>query len=396
MKPIVLYFQSSWSKSWRDKLSGVYRFADSAGWHVQVIENRLSPSDVLPTIRRWHPIGCLVDRSLQNGRAPTRIFGKTPVVFLDQNPLTAVRCTGIIHDSKASALMAISELRKRGLNRLAYVSWDKSRFWDNERRTAVREYAEANGLEHFETSLGNQMEQWLLDLPKPCGIVCASDITAQQVISTALLSNIAVPDEIAVVGIDNDEGICEHTNPTLTSVAPDFFDAGYRLGELLQRRIRHPNARHVLEAYGPREIVIRESSQWMPSDDPRTRKALAYIKNNLADPKLDVRSVISAMHCSRTLADRLFQRAFGHSIMAEIHHQRVLLACRLLRNPRQKITPIPSLCGYLSEPFFKCLFKKTLGMSMREWRKSTMVRCSDENEMPSFRILLPVKSNFSA
>jgi len=380
MKPVVLYFQSSWSKSWHDKLTGVYKFADSAGWHVQVIEKTLSPADVLPTIRKWHPIGCLVDRSLQNGRAPTRIFGKTPVVFLDQNPLTATHCTGITHDSKASALMAIAELRKRGLNRLAYVAWNKMRFWDNERCTAVREYAKINGLEYFETALGNQIEQWLLNLPKPCGIVCASDITAQKIISTALLADIAVPDEVAVVGIDNDEEICNHTNPTLTSVAPDFVDAGYRLGALLLRCIRHRNVRPVLEFYGPREIVIRESSQWISSDDPRTRKAFAFIKSNLTDPQLDVKSVISTMRCSRTLADRLFQRAFGHSILAEIHHQRILLACRLLRNPRQKITPIPSLCGYLSEPFFKCLFKKTLGMSMREWRKSTMVRCSDKNE----------------
>ena len=161
-------------------------------------------------------------------------------------------------------------------------------------------------------------------------------------------------------------------SPTLTSVAPDFVAAGYRLGELLQKRIQRRIPRVVLETYGPREIVVRESSLWMPSVDPRVRKALSLIRTSLANPDLSVKGIIATMNCSRTFADTLFQRAIGHSIINEIHHQRILLACKLLRNPRQRISPIPSLCGYMSEPFFKCLFKKETGLTMREWRKQNV------------------------
>jgi len=369
MKPIILFFQSTWSKSWRDKLSGVYKYADAVGWHVQVVESDISPRDVRALVQRWNPAGCLVDRGLCNGRPPMRVFGQTPVVFIDQNPQTAAGCVALTHDSRASTLLAVSELHRRGLTRLAYVSWSTSLFWDRQRRATLRDYARTHGLEHHEASLDDNLEQWLTCLPKPCGIVCASDITAKRILSSALLCHIAVPDEIAVVGIDNDEEICEHTTPTLTSVAPDFTAAGYRLGALLHRRIANIQTACALETYGPREIVVRESSQWMPRLDARVKDALAFIRLHADDPSLDVQAVLAQMGCARTYADTLFHRATGHSIIAEIHRIRLEHAFRLMRNPRQSISAIPSLCGYRSDSFFKCLFKRETGLSMREWRK---------------------------
>lgn len=101
-------------------------------------------------------------------------------------------------------------------------------------------------------------------------------------------------------------------------------------------------------------------------------KALAYIRRHAFEPELKTDAIIREMGCSRRLADLRFREVTGRSIRDEIHAQRMEHAFDLLRDPRQAIGSIPNLCGYASTPFFKRLFKKTTGHTMREWRKQNM------------------------
>ena len=373
MKPVVLFFQSTRSKSWRDKLTGAFQYADRVGWHIQVVEAGTAASSVREILRKWNPIGCMVDRGLQNSRPPLRVFGRIPTVFLDQHPGKAGNCTYLTHDSKASVVLALDELTRIGLVRLAYVSWREPCFWNTERREAFTAYARKRRMEHFVLSPADDLGRQLADLPKPCGVVCANDIIALDMMSEAMRVGIAVPDELAVIGIDNDEFICDHTHPPLSSVYPGFVDAGYRLAEMLHARIRNPKARHVHATYGPKALIRRESSRWMPNMDVRTRKALDYIRTHFADPDLTVARVVEVMGCSRSMADLLLRKSSGGSILNMIQNMRLENAYRLLRNPRQKIDAVSALCGYDSAPFFKRLFKKTTGLTMREWRKANSI-----------------------
>jgi hypothetical protein len=83
---IILFFQSAQDKSWRDKLSGVYRFARERSWFVQVVSRFSSPNEIRRALKEWQPLGCLVDRGMEKGAPTDRIFGSLPVVYLDQNP----------------------------------------------------------------------------------------------------------------------------------------------------------------------------------------------------------------------------------------------------------------------------------------------------------------------
>ena len=251
MKPIVLFFQSTWSKSWKDKLTGVYDYADKVGWQIQVIEAGSSRREVLEALRKWNPVGCLVDRGMQNSEPPQRLFGILPVVFLDQNPRNAGDCTFITHDSGASVSLALEEFRRIGLPRLAYCGWKTPIFWNEQRRSAFEAFARKWKIEHhFLPSSG--IDTALARLPRPCGIVCANDITAQNVMAEISRLDFHVPEDFAVIGIDNDEFICEHTSPSLTSVDPGFVEAGFRLAELLHRRMSTPSAPHIHASYGPK------------------------------------------------------------------------------------------------------------------------------------------------
>ncbi len=363
MDSLVLFFQSTTQKSWRDKLTGVYRFAREAGWQVQVVEANSSPAAVRTMLKIWQPIGCIVDRGLAAGREPTRIFGRTPLAFLDQRPPRR-RGGGhslVIHDSAASARCAAAELLAAEVKNFTYVPWKKPAFWSDEREKAFAAAVRKAGSSYL---------RWtgsLSSLPRPCGVLCANDMVAQQVLFEARACGLKVPKDLLVVGIDNDPLICENTQPTLTSVLPDFENAGYQVAQLLAEAIEGKAPRLVV--YGPVRIVRRESSRWLAKDDPRVTKALSFIKDHAFDHGLKSADVVEVMGCSRRLADLRFREATGHSIHDEVNSMRMERAFELLSNPRQAIGAIPALCGYASEPFFKRLFKQTTGLSMRSWRK---------------------------
>ena len=83
---VVLFFQSTLRKSWREKLAGAFRFARERGWLIQVVERSTSPSDIRSVLRTWRPIGCMVDRANSCGMPPDNVFGDMPVAYLDQDP----------------------------------------------------------------------------------------------------------------------------------------------------------------------------------------------------------------------------------------------------------------------------------------------------------------------
>ena len=363
MDALVLFFQSTTQKSWRDKLTGVYRFAREAGWLVQVVDANIPQQGIRATLDLWQPIGCIVDRALAHDDELTHVFGGTPLVFLDRHVVGKRQPTRsvVVHDSAASARCAAEELLASGIGHFSYVPWTKPAFWSDEREAAFAAAVLKAGRTYVRWAGSPAL------LPKPCGILCANDMVAQTVLLEARFRAIRVPEDLLVVGIDNDPLICENTRPTLTSVLPDFENAGYLVAGLLADAIEGKAPRCV--TYGPVRIVRRESSRRLARDDSRVAKALAFIRRNACDQGFRTDDIVAEMGCSRRLADLRFREATGHSIRDEIHSIRMERAFDLLRDPRQSIGAIPSLCGYASEPFFKRLFKKTTGLSMRDWRK---------------------------
>ena len=373
---IVLFLQPTATKSLRDKLRGIYRFAREQDWHVQV-ENASNPSHMRELINMWQPIGCLVNRAMEGGSAnPQAPFGDLPTVFLDLDPRKLKHAVfRVTHDSAASTLLAVTELMSLSLDNYAYVGWEKPLFWSEERRLVFKDAArrEEKRFASFALTAAGDLASWLSALPKPCGILGANDFVAAKVLAVCRQIGIAVPQEIAVIGVDNDELICENTRPTLTSVLPDFERGGWLLANLLAERLRDPSASPRELTYGPRELVRRESTLRFPNADVRVTRAVALIRRRACEG-LKVADVVSEMGCSRRLADLRFGEATGHSILNEIHEVRLAKAFRLLRDPSLPISEIVSRCGYDSEPFLKKLFHTQTGLSMSDWRKKNGLR----------------------
>lgn len=362
MTNVVLFFQSTTSKSWRDKLSGVYRFAQEVGWQVQVVDSHNTPAEIRAMLNLWQPIGCIVDRAMTFAKEPVKLFAGLPTVLLDQNPKTSSgHFSTVTNDSAALGRLAAQELLKSGAKSFTYIPWRQAVFWSDEREQAFAAAIRAAGRSYvkWSGSFG--------DLNVPCGVFCANDIVAQREMALARRNGLRIPEDLLVVGVDNDELICEHTSPTLTSILPDFERGGYLVASLLKKAMDGEKPAHL--AYGPVGLIGRESNRWFEKTDPRVTRALAYIRQHACEPELKTDAVVSEMGCSRRLADLRFGEITGHSIRDEIHRIRMDRAFALLRNPRQAIDPIANLCGYASAPFFKKMFKRTTGLTMREWRK---------------------------
>ena len=384
MTKVVLFFQAATlrSKSWRDKLAGIYRYAEKSKWQVQVVQSGASAEEIRYMLDIWKPIGCIVDRSLSDARNPTKLFGRTPVVLMDQNPKTSSRQYPCVsHDSTATATLAAEELLQTGVDCYSYVPHGLKTHWNRQRENALaarirksKKRFIAWGATPFSgnNSTARQDEfvaRRLKELPKPCGLLCANDQIAQRVMHVAAEVGLSLPRDLAIIGIDNDEFICDNTTPSLSSVLPDFQKGGYLAAELLDTVIANPMTKPVTKHYGPLELVRRNSTRRFATEDALVNRALEFIAANAFDPDFHTESLLRELKCSRSLLEMRFRAIQGRSIRDEIQMLRFDKALSLLRKPNQAIAPIANLCGYASEPFFKRLFKKKTGLTMREWRK---------------------------
>lgn len=385
---IVLFFQSTFAKSWRLKLSGTYRFAQEHNWFVQVVDNYATPGDIRRALAHWKPVGCLVDRALAQGCAPDRIFGDLPVVYLDQRETRApCRHPRLVHDSAAEARLAGGELLRLNLASYAFFGLERGYFWDREREDEFRRLCAAAG-RPMTVLRRKSLAAALAALPKPCGILAANDRCAIELYPAAAALGLEVPYDVAIAGIDNDEMYAESVTPGLTSAEPDFEGAGYELARLLadeidrRRRGQAPLDPAPVHAYGALRLVRRGSTLILSKRDPQVFRALEYIRRNACRRGISIDDVAAAMGYSRRFATLRFKAFVGHSILSEIQDRRFDEAVRLLQNPRQRIESIADLCGYSASSFLKRLFKSRTGLSMREWRRRQPQQDAETDQAP--------------
>ena len=216
----------------------------------------------------------------------------------------------------------------------------------------------------------NAILSWLKSLKKPCGILAFSDEDAQYVISICHENRISIPKQIGIIGIDNEEHICDNVVPPLTSIEPDFEGAGYRAGELLDEFLdgntAHAGAR---ELYGVAAIQDRMSAQSITSAAKRAAHALEIIRTDPVNAP-NAATIARRMNLSLRVLELAFKQIQGHSITTEILSQRLALARRLLKTSRLDIGEIASKCGFSNHASFLASFKRRFGQAPREWRDS--------------------------
>lgn len=373
----VLFFASATRHSCRKRVAGVQRYFASSDIQVQVIESNYRHINVRKVLDFWHPVGCIAECGSDMNEYRPELFGSIPTVYLDRDPSLRQKIRFSVNaDLKKSAEVAARELLSLGFSDYGFVGFPLPLFWTKERERTFCEAIQLNGHRcHVFDSEGTTgmrrltaLRAWIKKLPKPCGILAAFDGTAEELLGACMQENIKVPEEFAVMGIDNNEEICEHTKPSLSSVCPDFEQAGFLCGELLDLQLRNPKAKGETRTFDILGVVKRKSTTILKRIDTGVTDAVEYIRLHACDG-IGVGDVVAQLGCSRRTAEMRFARLTGHTIQAEIRNVRMARAFALLRNARQAIDGIAHMCGYDSDSTLRYAFKAKTGLSMREWRR---------------------------
>ena len=373
----VLYFQYPW-RLWRTRLAGIYRYAAKAGWNVQMVEHGLTAMSVGRSLRFWEPDGCIVERSaMETPGFRASEFGAVPVVYCDPDPAAARGpVLAVEHDSSATAAVAARELLSLGLSHFAFVGNVIPRDWSDLRREvfadavaragatfAAFDPVGADGIRAFFA----RIRPWLRGLPRPCGILAANDISGDLVLQACRMEKLRVPDDVAVIGVDNDELVCEHAKPALTSVVPDFEQSGFLAAQLLDDAMAGRAAAPCVRTFGAADVARRDSTRKFRRRDDAVRSALEYIRDKACEG-IAPAAVCRKIGGSRRTIEMRFRAFAGRTIGEEIAAVRIERAKSLLKKRGIAVGAVPAMCGYIDPSSFRRAFRKYTGLSPRQWR----------------------------
>lgn len=286
----------------------------------------------------------------------------------------------ILGDAEDVGRSAAQNLMAQGLFRsYGFVADLQGHTWGKLRGKAFMDEVRKNGLTvHRYTTRGKgydlpNLASWLARLPKPCGVFAAFDDRAIQIVEACREAKVAIPGDVAIIGVDNDEMLCTNTTPTLTSVQPDHDAMGYLAAERLAlmmdgRKLTVPE-RHLV---GVKEIVVRESTSAVSNAGKLVQRALAFIRSH-ATEAIKPRDVAAYLKVSRSLADLRFRELQGESIGDAILHHRLDEVRRRLIASNDKIENIADQCHFAKFCRLSESFRNEYGCTMGEYRKTHRV-----------------------
>jgi LacI family transcriptional regulator len=265
----------------------------------------------------------------------------------------------LIHvDDPEIARQAFAHLAERGFRDFAFFglageNWSERRreaFMAEARRFSTKDYVlEMTRKEIEETPWETRQDQlgdWLSQLPKPCGLMVCSDQRGPDVLEACRRVGIKVPDEIAIVGVDNDEPLCEVCNPPLSSVWPNHLGVGYEAAAMLHKLMQGESLPAMAQFVAPRGVVTRQSSDVLALGDPLVAAALRLIREE-ACSGISVDDVTQRVGASRSVLQRRFSAMLGQTIHDRLVGQRIKAAIGVTvrRNCRTLWFPPPGIHG---------------------------------------------------
>jgi len=215
-----------------------------------------------------------------------------------------------------------------------------------------------------------RLAAWLKALPKPVGVMVCSDQRGVAVLDACRRAGVAVPEQAAVIGVDNDDALCSVCDPPLTSVIPNHVEIGYRAAALLDRMMRDGSDRGHSVRVQPSGIQTRRSTDTLAIHDVAVLKALHFIRNHACEG-VPVDEVARYAGVSRSVLQRRFRRLLGHSIHHELVTARVHRAMRLLSEGDLPIPEIAEVAGFTHQEYLGVVFKSFTGRTPAAFRRES-------------------------
>ena len=215
--------------------------------------------------------------------------------------------------------------------------------------------------------------RWLRNAPRPLGVMAEHDLKARRVLSAVRLAGLAVPEEVAVLGVDNDELLCDLSDPPLSSIEQGAQQIGYRAASLLAELLEGRSAPPEPVLVPPVRVVVRQSTDVLAVDDPEVAAAVRYIRRAAAGP-VRIDAVADAAATARRTLERRFKRVMGHTMHEETILARVRLAREMLAVSDRPLPAVAAACGFNSLKHFHETFRRHAADTPAAYRRAHQFR----------------------
>lgn len=277
-------------------------------------------------------------------------------------------------DAEGAAQLAARHLIERGLTRFAYCG-DRRFHWARRRGAAFAQATRAVGgrCPLFSPTPGPvdeevaEIARWLRALPRPVGVLASLDLRGQQVLAACRLVGLRVPDEVAVIGVHNDELLCELCDPPLSSVIPNAERAGYEAAALLARAMAGRKLPLALREVPPLGVEARQSTDVAAVADTKIAAAIRVMREQAAGGA-NVADVLRAVPMARTAFERRFKAALGTTPHAHLRQLRMERVQQLLTATSLPIGEIATATGFEHAEYLSAMFRRECGVGPREYR----------------------------
>lgn len=285
---------------------------------------------------------------------------------------------GIHSDEAAIARMAADHLLDQSFSQLAYCGV-RTR-WSRLREEAFADHAATRGatVHVYDAPQSSRVgmcvddvpaiARWIESLPRPAGVMAAYDVRALEVLDAVRSLGLACPDDVAVIGVDNDEVLCDLTTPQLTSVAQNLQCIGYEAARMLAAKMDEQAIADDSVFVPPVRVVVRRSTDMLAVDDLDLRCALRLIRSKACDG-ITADEIANVTSLSRRTLDRQFTKTFGRSLHDEIVRTKLLASKQLLANTDLKLAAVAARCDFAHAAQFCNVFKKAFGVTPNEYRR---------------------------
>lgn len=363
-------------------IAGIARYARAARNWSFYLEDDISAR--FPNLAEWRGDGIIADlddertvKLVANAGVPVVGTGGGAGGHDPSGPISYVAS-----DDLAAGAMGYEHLASRGYRRFAYCGTPKSwiSLWSETRGKGFEREAKKHGYPcaMFTGKQANakrweamqaELTAWIDSLEKPFGLMACDDVRARHVLEAARRLKIRIPEDMAVLGVDNDEMMCELADPPLSSVVLGTDEIGFRAAELLDKAMTQKKTKSRTIRTAPVGVVTRRSTDTLAVEDAEVSAAMRFIREHVGQ-RLQVRDILEHVQLSRSTLDQRFKESLRHTVHDEIRRVQVARAKELLAGTELSLKEVAERAGYNNVQYMTMVFRRDVGPTPAEYRRS--------------------------
>jgi len=367
----------------RDVLHGIAQYTRGRRGGAWSIYLEQEPAERIPNLKTWHGDGMIV---AIRSRKLAAALAELPVPIVAMGGLAAGwPFPNVSSDSAATGRMGAEHLLDRGFTQFAYCGLAATvvTHYSADREAPfverVRErgypcvsYKARRATARSWDGLQADLAAWLGSLDKPVGVMACNDTHARHVLEACRKAGLDVPDDVAVLGVDNDALMCELSNPPLSSIDLAADAIGYQAAALLDRLMAGQAAPGEPVLLAPRGVVARHSTDVLAMEDRDVARAVRFIREH-AWEGIGVDDVVDDVPLARRALERRFRRILGRSPHAEIRRVQIARAKELLARTELTVERVARQSGFQYVQYMRQVFRRETGMTPGQFRRRSRV-----------------------